>query len=112
MLVLDEEKQKWRVDIMREPGNEQLWVYRRTPTITVPRTEIVRRSALGIPYLAPEGVLQFKGGPKHRRKDEGDFRACLPFLSENAKRWLAQCLEELYPGHFQTEKWIEALKQL
>jgi hypothetical protein len=96
---------------MQEPGDEQRWVYRRRPTITVPRAEIVRRNALGVPYFAPEGVLLFKGGPKHRPKDEHDFQACLPFLSENAKRWLARRLEELYPGHFEAEKWIEALKR-
>ncbi|WP_379071127.1 nucleotidyltransferase domain-containing protein [Mesorhizobium sp. UC74_2] len=69
----------WRVDMMIERGTPDFWVYKRNPSIRVPRAEAIRKNASGIAYLAPAIVLLFKA--KHRReKDVLDFRAALPRL--------------------------------
>jgi hypothetical protein len=95
---------RWRVDMMIEPGTDESWVYKREPQISRPRTEMVARTADGIPYLNPAAVLLFKA--KYRRpKDEEDFAYAVPKLSAVERRWLRDCLERLHPDH----EWAKAL---
>lgn len=94
----------WRVEMMIERGTPDLWIYRRNPTIRMPRTNAVHRSLSGIPYLAPANVLLFKA--KYRReKDEEDFRSALPELPASEKANLRTWLEKAHPGH----EWIDSL---
>ena len=59
-----------------------------------------RRHSLG----RPEVVLLFKA--KHaREKDDGDFDAALPHLEPERRRWLADALELVHPGH----RWLARL---
>jgi hypothetical protein len=101
----DPDAERWRVDMMVDRGSEDLWVYKRDPSFTMPRTEAMRATAKGIRYLAPSLVLLFKA--KHaREKDQEDFRNALPCLDSHEKSDLRRWLEVLHPSH----TWIEALR--
>lgn len=101
---LDRRSRRWRVDMMIEPGVQDVWVYKRHPAVTRPRSEMLFMTAAGIPYLNPAAVLLFKA--KHRRtKDQKDFEETLKTLSWSERRWLKTCLDLLHPGH----EWLQAL---
>lgn len=94
----------WRVDMMIDRGSESTWVYKRDPSLQIPRRDAVRINANGIPYLAPSLVLLFKA--KYLRdKDQHDFDQALPRLTDREKRDLLNWLEKQHPGHV----WIEVL---
>ena len=96
--VLDQAANKWRLDVMREPGDNEIWRCRRHPGILSARSQIVNVSARGIPYLRPEAVLLFKA--KYLRpKDESDFSNCLPLMDQSARTWLRASLSLAHPGH-------------
>lgn len=102
--VLDDAAQAWRMDIMREPGDPLTWAYRREPSLTRPRAEMIARSREGIAHLRPEGALLFKAKAA-RPKDQADFDICLPRLDPAARAWLAAALRRFHPGH----PWIARL---
>jgi len=102
--ALDRAAQRWRVDMMIEPGTPAEWVYKRDSRIRRPRAEMIAVTADGLPYLRPAAILLFKA--KHRRaKDEADFAGALPKLPADERAWLQENLALLHPGH----DWIEAL---
>ncbi len=88
----------WRLDVMRDPGDETRWVFRRDARLSAPRTQIVRRTMDGIAYLAPQAVLLFKARGR-RAKDESDFDRCLPLLDGEARAWLAAALAQTETDH-------------
>ncbi|WP_327298046.1 MULTISPECIES: nucleotidyltransferase domain-containing protein [unclassified Streptomyces] len=94
------------LDVFREPHDGDIWICRRDPAIRLPYTVVIRRTADGIPYLAPELVLLFKAG-RARPKDQQDFTATLPLLSDAQRATLAGFLTRAYPGH----TWLAALRQ-
>jgi Aminoglycoside-2''-adenylyltransferase len=95
---------RWRLDVFREPSRGETWICRRDPRLQRPYAEVILLAADGIPYGAPEIVLLYKA--KHSRdKDEADFAAVVPLLSEPRRRWLADALELVHPGH----RWLAAL---
>ncbi len=96
--VMDPAVRGWRMDIFREPGDAQTWVYRRTRELSAPRAWASGRTASGIPYVAPQIVLLFKAKAA-RDKDEADFAMAAPRLSAEARAWLAAGLEVIHPGH-------------
>ena len=66
---------------------------------------MIEHTADGIPYQCPEVVLLFKA--KHARpRDEGDPDAALPLLEQERRRWLADALERVHPGH----RWLDRLR--
>jgi len=88
----------WRFDVFREPRDADGWVYRRDRRVRRPYAELIKATADGVPYLAPEVVLLFKAkGP--RDKDEADFRAVLPALDADGRRWLDGALGLTHPAH-------------
>ncbi len=94
----------WRVDMMIERGDENTWVYKRDPSLRMPRLAAVKRNASGIPYLAPHLVLLFKA--KHLRdKDQQDFDEALPKLTDRERADLLNLVQIHQPGHI----WINAL---
>ena len=101
---LDVGQQKWRVDVMLQPGDADTWVFRRDESITAPRLEMVSRTAEGIPFLLPQGVLLYKAKAA-RPKDEADFAAAVPLMDDAQRRWLSEALTHAHPGH----AWIERL---
>ncbi len=74
------------------------WIFRRTAQIHGSLSTMGRVSKAGIPYLAPEIQLLYKARGQ-RPKDEVDFARTLPALDEKSRRWLAQSLALVHPGH-------------
>jgi hypothetical protein len=94
----------WRMDTFLEPGDDTTWVSHRDERVRVPMARVVGHTADGIPYQRPEYVLL--GKAKHQRsKDEADLASLLPSLDIAARRWLAESLELVHPGH----PWISRL---
>ena len=94
----DMEAGRWRVDMMADRGSPDLWIYKRDPSLSMPRAEAIRSTASGIRYLAPHLVLLFKA--KYvREKDQQDFRNALAHLHAGEKSKLCQWLESFHPGH-------------
>ncbi len=102
---LDPASRAWRFDMMIEPGTEDVWRYKRDISVSLPRQEAVRVAQPGIPYLSPAIVLLFKA-KRTRPKDDLDFRNALPKLSWLDRRWLAEQIGRLHPGH----RWLPALR--
>jgi hypothetical protein len=102
--VMDPAANGWRMDIFREPGDAQTWVYRRTGALNLPRASASGRTAAGVPYLAPQIVLLFKAKAM-RDKDQADFAIIAPRLSDEARTWLAAALRASHPGH----PWIDGI---
>jgi hypothetical protein len=102
--VREPETGLWRLDIMREPSDGDLWICRRDGRIRLPYDEVIERTADGIPYGRPEIVLLFKA--KHARaKDDADLATALPLLGPERRRWLADALAVIHPGH----RWLASL---
>jgi Aminoglycoside-2''-adenylyltransferase len=95
----DPKNECWRVDVFREPWDGPAWVCRRDPAIRRPVAEVIDRDLGGIPYLAPEIVLLFKANHAEREKDASDFARALPMLEPKRRRWLADALRIVHPGH-------------
>jgi hypothetical protein len=89
----------WRIQIMLDESSGSDWVSRRDERIRRPITSIGSVTADGIPYLAPEIQLFYKAKDL-RPKDETDFAAVLPVLTETQREWLSDALGVVYgPGH-------------
>lgn len=98
--------QPWEFQLMLNPrADDGSWVSRRDPSFVLPLSQAVRLSASGIPCLAPEIQLHFKA-KSMRPKDEADFAAALPALSDSQRAWLRDALRRTYPGH----AWIDAIR--
>ena len=102
--VMDPQAYGWRMDIFREPGDAQTWIYRRTGALSAPRAWASGRTRDGVPFVAPQIVLLFKAKAQ-REKDEADFAKIAPRLSPDARAWLANGLQLIHPGH----PWIDRL---
>ena len=89
----------WRVDVFREPSDDDTWIFRRDERIRLPFEQAIERTAEGIPYGRPEIILLYKAKHSHQEKDQGDFAAVLPELGPERRRWLAEALELVHPGH-------------
>jgi hypothetical protein len=95
----------WRIDVMREPWSRSEWVFRRDPRVRRSIAEAVELTSDGIPYLQPEIVLLFKA-KSSAPKDEEDFARILPLLDFARRRWLADALRLVHPGH----PWLRAFE--
>ncbi|MBM7554351.1 nucleotidyltransferase domain-containing protein [Thalassobacillus pellis] len=92
-----------QLEILLNEKEGEHWVYRREPIIRFPLTHMHLHSEQGIPYLNPEIVLLYKAKVTHP-KDELDFEAVFPYLSERQKEWLKQALIQSEPEHLWLEK--------
>lgn len=88
----------WVMELMLDDEADGLWVYRRLPTVRRARSEVISRNAAGLPYLAPEVQLLYKA-KWLRPKDQADFDAVVPRLSEQARAWLRSTLAVAEPSH-------------
>ncbi|MCL2407508.1 MAG: nucleotidyltransferase family protein [Defluviitaleaceae bacterium] len=65
-----------------------------------------------IPYLAPEVVLCYKSGKGSmesayaKPRTEMDFKAIMPILSEESRKWLLDTIDEIYPDGY---PWLDGL---
>jgi len=66
----------------------------------------------GVPYMAPEFVLFLKTSgfyslhPSQKPKTEADFKAIMPLLSDESRRWLLSFIDKTYPDGYE---WLEYL---
>jgi hypothetical protein len=60
---------------------------------------VIERTKDGIPYGRPEIVLLYKAKHAHRERDKKDFADTVPHLDPERRRWLAEALELVHPGH-------------
>jgi hypothetical protein len=111
--VRDPSAGRWRLDLFREPHDGDTWICRRDDTIRLPYTELIEHTADGIPYGRPEIVLLFKatrnnpaGAEEARGRDERDLDAVLEVLEPSRRRWLAELLARVRPGH----EWLTRLR--
>ncbi|MFE0174566.1 nucleotidyltransferase domain-containing protein [Streptomyces sp. NPDC059002] len=88
----------WRIQIMLDESSGTDWVSRRDPRVRRPIGELGQVSADGIPFLAPDIQLYYKA-KSPRPKDEQDFDAVLPVLTERQRRWLADAITMTYGHH-------------
>jgi hypothetical protein len=89
----------WSLQLMLMDTEEDRWIFRRDRRITKPLAQLTRRSADGIPYIAPEVQLLFKSRPERRDKDDADFDAVVARLDDGQRRWLGETLGLLYLRH-------------
>ena len=95
----------WTIELMLDEADGGTWVYRREPRIRRPMSTVVRHSADGLPYLAPEIQLLYKSkGPRER--DDMDFVEICPLLAADARSWLCDALKLTIPHH----RWIAVLR--
>jgi hypothetical protein len=88
----------WRIQVMLDESDDQHWVSRHDPGIRRPLADMGCTSSDGIPYLAPEIQLFYKAR-NPRPKDETDFTAVLPHLSQPQQQWLSSALARTYGHH-------------
>jgi hypothetical protein len=92
------------MDVFREPHDGNTWICRRDETIRLPYSDIIRHTSDGIPYLAPELVLLFKA-KRALPKDQQDFAATVPHMTEAQRTALSELLAHAHPGH----RWLAEL---
>lgn len=88
---------------------DEVWRYRREPSIIRSAKRMSLKSESGIPYLAPELVLLFKSkntSNQERAKDQPDFEKTLPHLEAERRAWLHWALVATAPDH----SWIKQLR--
>jgi len=95
---------QWALELMLDEAIDDLWCYRRDPSIRRPFSTVVAHDASGIPFLAPEIQLLYKARSL-RQRDQVDFELVAPRLDAIARAWLVDSLERTEVGH----PWISAL---
>jgi hypothetical protein len=86
----------WVLDVTIGEGSDDNWIYRRDPSIQVPWSVAVLRTAEGIPYLAPELQLLYKSKDL-RSKDDVDAAEVIPSLDARQRGMLSRLLESDHP---------------
>ena len=94
----------WRLDVFREPWDDDVWVLARDPRIRLSAASLIAYTAEGIPYARPDVVLLLKANAS-RPKDEIDFATTVPHLDAAQRAWLREALALVHPGH----RWLEVL---
>ena len=97
-------KDPWIVDIPLTPDADGLWTNKFLEGHIAAVEDVTWLAQDGIRYLLPEIVLVYKARLR-RPKDEPDFAATLPILTEGRREWMRQALKAMSPEH----PWIEQL---
>jgi hypothetical protein len=87
----------WTCEFLLNEHTDRDWIFFRNEAVTRSVDEIGAERD-GVPFLRPEIVLLYKAGDQSP-KNETDFAAVRPHLSQTASLWLRQGLEEIAPGH-------------
>ena len=98
-----ERSEPWAFEMLIEESIGDHWVYRRNHDVTLPIDRLIC-SVDGVPVMAPEVVLLYKG-KEPRRRDLDDFRAALPLLDPRQRDWLKSSLAVAHP----TCQWLSNL---
>jgi hypothetical protein len=94
----------WVVDVPLTPDADGRWTNKVLEGHTAPVDDVTWVAEDGIRYLLPEIVLVYKAR-LHRPKDEPDFAATLPILTQPRRAWMREALATVVPGH----PWLERL---
>jgi hypothetical protein len=97
----------WSFELLLDESAGDFWIFRREREIRAPLEKIIRRSAEGLPYLAPEIQLLYKARDR-RPRDDADFERIAPRIDRDARAWLARALARVDPGH----PWLQVLDEL
>lgn len=89
---------EWRFQIMIMDHDDDRWIFRRNRTINGSLSTLTIESG-GMPIIAPEVQLLFKGTSAIRPKDEVDFRMALTCLVSERRIWLRDALALHDPDH-------------
>jgi hypothetical protein len=81
------------------------WILDEARGVTLPIAHALRSSPWGLPTLAREAILFYKGLGSSRAQDQADFEALLPVLGGPERSWLREALATVMPGH----GWLQAL---
>lgn len=95
VLVRDDAKNAWVLQINAEDGAPRVWVYKRDPRLTLPWDRAVQ-DIDGIPTGTPEVQLVWKA-LRPRPEDTGDKDAVLPSLSAEAVAFYETALLRIHP---------------
>jgi hypothetical protein len=85
----------WRFQLMLDDADGGIWQSRRSAAVRRPIAEMGWRDGADLPYLAAETQLFYKA-KFPRPKDEQDFSAALPLLSELQRAWLRDAIRTAY----------------
>lgn len=95
-------------ELLLNEGDQDTWRFRRNPEVSCAWSVFILHTDDGIPFLAPEVALLYKGTdskdlvvPKNRT----DFESVLPVLDEQRRDWLRDVLKRHWSGH----PWLEEL---
>ena len=87
------------------------YVAKENPQITRPLDNAILHCS-GIPYLAPEIILFYKSdkysseNPYAKPRTETDFKAIMPLLPTESRKWLLDAINTAYPDGYE---WLEEL---
>jgi hypothetical protein len=87
----------WTCEFLLNEHTDQDWIFRRNEGITRSLDEVGAERD-GVPFLRPEIVLLYKAS-EPSPKNEADFVAVRPHLSQTAARWLREALEVIESRH-------------
>jgi hypothetical protein len=89
----------WDMEILFEDHDDGGWICRRDYRVTGAVARFGRRTADGIPYVAPEIALLYKAKHFDLERNQRDFDAALPSLDAASRRWLFDALNIAHPEH-------------
>jgi hypothetical protein len=92
----------WELQVNERAGD--VWLLSREPLVTAPLDRFAQRSPRGLPTMAPEVLLWYKARGT-RPRDEVDFAALLPLLTEAERGWLRDAIAAVDPAH----RWLVSL---
>lgn len=81
----------WAIDVTITDGNDEEWIFRRDPRVRCAWRYAILKTASGVPYLAPELQMLYKG-QRPRPKDHLDAQQVLPVLDESRREFLRRYL--------------------
>jgi hypothetical protein len=87
----------WACEFLLNEHTERDWIFRRDEAVTRSLDEVGDERG-GVPFLRPEIVLLYKAG-ELSPKNEADFAAVRPQLTQTASEWLRGALEVIDPRH-------------
>ena len=86
------------------------FVCNKSKTVVRELDKTILYTDCGVPYLAPEIILFLKSSKTytthewHKGKTPGDFKAVMPLLPDESKKWLINALNAEYPDGYE---WLE-----
>jgi len=95
VLIRDDSRGVWVLQINAEDGAPRAWVYKRDPRLTLPWDRAVL-DIDGIPTGAPEVQLVWKA-LRPRPEDDIDKDAVVAELSDDARTWYERAILSIHP---------------